>query len=962
MKNHIFMKGIKYCLGFLLLLSYEVNGQGWVKVYGENEYQGYREFFVVPRLTPTLDGNYLLNGLFEDRSVLVKVDTSGNVIWEQLQLDSSRYFDIIPLADSSFIAVGETGPSSNEDVVLSKIDWDGNVLWTKTYEITVGTHQRGVAVLETSDGGFLIAGQETVGGFVDTGILIKTDEDGNFEWFREDLCIGSGLTYFFDIAIVPDGGYVITGQRTFDSQTKTFLLKVDDDGHTLWEREFGFASFQGVCEKILITPDEEFIVTGYAQNTNNTVGLLIAKLDGQGNLLWEKTWTDFPFGQYHNDAIFTSTGDIIISGYSSWSNGTTDNEILLAKFNEQGEILWSKNIANQYYDQNGSELVELMDGTLLISGYRQASNEPGGLLLIKTSPNGEIYSNILQGRVLPDFAPADCLPDSNSNVVLSNWLVTASNGDQTFYGLTDANSNFRMDIDTGSFNVEVTPIGPYYGFCENPQSIQVDTLIDTVVVDFLAQKEVECSFLEVSFATPFLRRCFDNTYTVQYCNNGTITEENAYVEIVLDPYLTYQSSTIPLTSQNGDTLSFNLDTLDVNECGSFQITAYLDCDSTILGQTHCSDAHIFPDSLCLPFSPEWDESSITVDVECVGDSVLFIIQNIGNGNMSQPLEYIIIEDQIVLLQGDFQLNAGESMTCSVYADGLTLHMEAEQSLEHPSGATSVGATIEGCGGWMSFGFFTQYSNPDASPFVDIDCQQNVGSYDPNDKQAFPVGFGEEHIIEPQTDLEYLIRFQNTGTDTAFKVVIVDLLPVELNLATLRPGASSHPYEFSVSPEGWPMFTFNDIMLPDSNVNEAASHGFVRFKISQKEGNGYGTYIENTALIYFDFNQPIRTNTVLHQVGQIFPWTFVNVDTLLVGQPKLTIMPNPLMDSALLELENVEPGLLHFLLVTPNGQLVRDESTFGTGFEFQRGSLPSGLYFFKISKDGVYIGSGKLMVQ
>ncbi|MBK9016379.1 MAG: DUF11 domain-containing protein [Saprospiraceae bacterium] len=341
------------------------------------------------------------------------------------------------------------------------------------------------------------------------------------------------------------------------------------------------------------------------------------------------------------------------------------------------------------------------------------------------------------------------------------------------------------------------------------------------------------------------------------------------MEVTLDPYFTYISSTIPPASQNGNTLTFNLGDVAVGDCGSFQITAHLDCDSTVLGQTHCTSAHISPDSLCLPPDPLWDGSSIEVDASCSGDSIVFTITNVGSEGMPAPLGFIIIEDQIVLMTGDFQLGSGQSTTVTAPSNGTTLHLEAQQAAAHPSGFASTGSTIEGCGGWMSLGFFTQWSADDPDPFTDVDCQANIGSYDPNDKRAFPAGFTEEHLIEPGQEIEYLIRFQNTGTDTAFKVTVVDVLPTELDLATVRPGASSHPYTYGVTPEGWLTFTFDDIMLPDSNVNEAASHGFIRFRASQRPGLGWGNVIANTALIYFDFNAPVQTNTYQHRIGQIF---------------------------------------------------------------------------------------------
>jgi hypothetical protein len=54
------------------------------------------------------------------------------------------------------------------------------------------------------------------------------------------------------------------------------------------------------------------------------------------------------------------------------------------------------------------------------------------------------------------------------------------------------------------------------------------------------------------------------------------------------------------------------------------------------------------------------------------------------------------------------------------------------------------------------------------------------------------------------------------------------------------------------------FIFNNIQLPDSNVNEPASHGLVQFRIRPRSPLVPGTLIENIANIYFDFNPPVIT--------------------------------------------------------------------------------------------------------
>jgi uncharacterized repeat protein (TIGR01451 family) len=109
-------------------------------------------------------------------------------------------------------------------------------------------------------------------------------------------------------------------------------------------------------------------------------------------------------------------------------------------------------------------------------------------------------------------------------------------------------------------------------------------------------------------------------------------------------------------------------------------------------------------------------------------------------------------------------------------------------------------------------------------------------------------------------LTYHIRFQNTGTYHATNVVIVDTLATDmLDLNTLSFVGSSHPCVLEVVEGNVLKAHFNGIMLPDSNANEPASHGYVTFRIGLVEGLADGTVISNNAGIYFDYNEPVITN-------------------------------------------------------------------------------------------------------
>jgi hypothetical protein len=140
------------------------------------------------------------------------------------------------------------------------------------------------------------------------------------------------------------------------------------------------------------------------------------------------------------------------------------------------------------------------------------------------------------------------------------------------------------------------------------------------------------------------------------------------------------------------------------------------------------------------------------------------------------------------------------------------------------------------------------------------------SYDPNDKQATPAGYAEPHYILADTEIEYKIRFQNTGNAPAFNVHIDDQLDItKFDLSTFEPVAASHSYYTIVNPDGFVQFVFDNIMLPDSASDEPGSQGFVIYKIRLHDNLTPDSGVENTAYIYFDENPPVITNTVYHTI-------------------------------------------------------------------------------------------------
>lgn len=563
---------------------------------------------------------------------------------------------------------------------------------------------------------------------------------------------------------------------------------------------------------------------------------------------------------------------------------------------------------------------------------------------------------IVTGKVYLDTL-SNCIFDTGEPL-LSGWTVklTGLVTGETYQTFTDNNGIYAQSLPGADTLTEVTLAAPF-NWAQNCPSVYTVAAASGQVIeqDIAAHLETTCPLLSIDLATPRLRRCFPNTYAVQTCNLGAETVENVSAEITLDPFMTFTNSSIPGTPLGNNTWSFEVGNLAAGACASFNINFTLEC-SAIAGATHCTEAHIYPDTICNP-PAQWSGADIEIAGFCDVDSVRMTISNIGTGDMAQPLEFVVVEDVIMFQSGSFQLESGEIRTIALPANGATWRLEADEEIDHPWGGVEAKA-VEGCGGLNTPGLVTQFSLNTPDPFETTDCRQNVGSFDPNDKQAFPRGYGNQHLLEADTDIEYLIRFQNTGTDTAFTVVVLDTLSAYLDARNVRPGVSSHRYDFALLDDNVLRFRFDNILLPDSNANEPASHGFIKFRVPQQPGNPDGSVIENSAAIYFDFNDPIITNTAFHTIGDHF--ILVKTDDP-AGLAPLTVYPNPAASVAIFELPAPADRAV-FELSDRLGQSLRADVFSGKQYRFERGILPAGMYFYAIRMENKVQYTGKMLLK
>jgi uncharacterized repeat protein (TIGR01451 family) len=140
------------------------------------------------------------------------------------------------------------------------------------------------------------------------------------------------------------------------------------------------------------------------------------------------------------------------------------------------------------------------------------------------------------------------------------------------------------------------------------------------------------------------------------------------------------------------------------------------------------------------------------------------------------------------------------------------------------------------------------------------------AFDPNDKVGYPVGYTNQHFISDSTEVEYVIRFQNTGNAPASDVIIRDQLDESFDIESFRLVANSHSVMASINPDTREItFIFDEINLPDSVHNEPLSHGLLAYAVRLNSDLPHLTEVHNYADIYFDNNDPVITNTAQHTI-------------------------------------------------------------------------------------------------
>lgn len=366
--------------------------------------------------------------------------------------------------DGGFIAAGWSN-SNNGDVTgnhglldywITRLDPSGNLIWQKSLG---GSNDDQASFIEqTTDGGFIVTGSTASNnGDVATNHggddywVLKLDSTGDIVWQKS--LGGSGNDEAFSVRQTTDGGFIVAGVSASSDGDITgnhggrdyWIVKLDSTGNLVWQKSFGGSSYDEATS-IDLTTDGGYIVTGWAKSTDGDVtgnhgnyDYWSVKMDGSGNMIWEKSYGG---STYDQPWFISQTGDggYVISGYSSSSNGNVsgshggyDNWII--KLNATGNLVWQNPLGGGS-DDRGYSVHGTSDGGIITvantfsnNGNVSGNHGSNDYWLVKLDMNGTIEWQKCLGGTSAD------IPNSMQQTADGGYIVagyaSSTNGDVT---------------------------------------------------------------------------------------------------------------------------------------------------------------------------------------------------------------------------------------------------------------------------------------------------------------------------------------------------------------------------------------------------------------------------------------------------------------------------------------------------------------------------------------------------
>ena len=768
----------------------------------------------------TPDGGLILCGTATVGSgyigLLVRTDATGNVLWSRTSAgigtnesgtfgalyDYVNFFDVTSLPDSTLLVTGNAGTTGGvlgPGNLIVQLSATGDTLFAAGGETLHGSHYG--SVVADDAGTFLIGGRR--GSLnISYASLVRYDPVAHNTTAGAEYC-GADYSALTAVAKASNGGAVGAGVNNGFSGSTAFFFRTDPMLNEQWRNHFPLTGWGGAGSAKVAEAADSSIYMVVGAGSTSYEPLLVVRSTSSGATLWSKTIT-LPANLKVADVKVRDNGMVLIAGSAFGATQMDSAYAWLMQLDANGNLAWAQRYGG-------------MGDTLSIAALEFAPDSNSFFLVGRTGTHGAVVVRVdTLGNAASCIYPA-LVPVMASTVLTAQpaWFTNStgagSGGRFAPYGSTQYPlSNVICAGNTSGYSA----LGTVYHDADQ------DGTYDP------GENGSPWAMLSVAPNTGLLFGNSSGDYLVAPDAPGTYT----ITSTAPAPWwaLSSDSSSFHPTFTTTDTLFEDLD---------FGYTAAF--DTTVLVGSFSS-----------------------TPVRCTGQ----IGQHINLLNQGSTMPQGVLALQLdALLAFSSAVPAPDSIvgnTLYWHFDSLGFYQQwtAQLILDAP-GFQYIGDTVHNTLLAYADDGFGNLSLVSTDPWQAI----VICAYDPNDKLVTPAGTDPNNATPANTDwLTYTVRFQNTGTDTAYTVVIEDQLSQHLQWNTLQFLGASHDLSgLSIGPLGKASFRFDNILLPDSNANEFASHGFVTYRIAPLPGLAHLTRIENNAGIFFDLNPPVITNTTVN---------------------------------------------------------------------------------------------------
>jgi uncharacterized repeat protein (TIGR01451 family) len=739
----------------------------------------------------------------------------------------------------------------NSDMWIVKLEENGNLQWQKCYGGSLGDD--GNYIQQVSDGYIACGSSESNNGDVSGNHgyydfwIVKIDTAGNLQWQKSYG--GSGGESAIVIKQTPDGGYITAG-TTYSNDGNVigqhgnrdyWVVKMDASGNLQWQKCLG-GSQDDFGYGLDLTFDGGYVIAGSTQsvdgdvsNNNGTNDYWVVKLNSSGNIVWDKNYGGTMLdGAY--SIVQTPDSGFIMNGETSSTDGDVTGLIgvydyWIVKIDKNGILQWQKCLGGLSTDM-GWAIQPTSDGGYIASGRTYSSDS------LVTGFHGNVDTWIVKLDSAGNLLWKKSIGGTGEEIPYIT--IQTSDGSYMIAGSTSSNNGDVSNYHGGLYDMWIVKLTEKFNSVTGKLFADLNNNQAQDTLEMPLQNKIvrEINTNRIAFSGP------DGSYNLSVLDSGNYTvmpdSVNHYNPFPNTRNI-YFSSILQTDSLNDFAFqpagAFNDLSITISAIAPFRAghNAYYEINYTNVGTTTLNPTVVFfPDTSLTFVSAIPSAGSITPDS---------VVWNFG------PLAPF----QVGNIQVMVNVNAGTPIGTLIYGN---------VSIEPIAGDAD---TVNNRDSWKLF---------------------TIGSYDPNEIAVDRNSLLTTEVSSPPY-LNYIINFQNIGNDTAFNVKVQNNIPQELDINSFEFAASSRPVSINYNSYSRLMeFNFNNILLPDSNINEQGSHGFVRYRIKPMPTLVLNDSIKNSAAIYFDYNAPVMTDSAITVV--VFPAIINEFDS----QGQIKIYPNP----------------------------------------------------------------------